>query len=160
MRWISLPRARRYRCPVPGAATIWCNISSNSVTKSSFASRCSRHQRSSASNRAWASSSRTIFTPRSISLKELPRIHTSAGRRIVQGPIQRRVQFGPLFGRQFVADHQDLDFRSVRQVRWFIQDQPAIFHLNLACLHTEQFTTSSIQFIFAERHKPDPVRQA
>jgi hypothetical protein len=38
---------------MPGVEAICCRTSLDSVTKSSFASRCSRHQRSSAMNRSW-----------------------------------------------------------------------------------------------------------
>ncbi len=54
------------------------STSSNSVTKSSFVSRCSRHQRSSASKRRCASSSSTTFTVGSIPRQIVPGVHASA----------------------------------------------------------------------------------
>jgi hypothetical protein len=90
---------------------------------------------SSASNRCRASSSRTIFTTRSIPLQELPRVHPSACVRVVQRSIQGGVQFGALFSSQLVVNHQDFDFRALWQVCRLIQDQSPVLHLNPASVH-------------------------
>ena len=41
----------------------------------------------------------------SVLCQELPPVDPSARLGVGQGPIQRRVQFGPLFGHEFVVDH-------------------------------------------------------
>ena len=112
-------------------AELSCRSTSwNSVRKRSFASRLCRHQRSLASNRRWASSSRTTFTISSIPLQVLPHVHPSAGVGVFQCAIERGVQLGSFFGGELVVDHQNVDFRSVRQISGFIQKQPSVLHLD------------------------------
>lgn len=119
----------------PGAAVNCWSVSRNSSRKSSFASRYSHHQRSSASNLRWASSSRTIFTIRSIPIYVFPRINASAGVGVVERAIERCVPLRSIFGRQIVVNDENFNFGAVRQVRGLIQEQPSVLHLDFSCVH-------------------------
>src|SRR5580765_6065248 len=94
----------------------WSSVCANSSTKSSLASRCSRHHSSSDSNRRRASSSRTTFTTGAILPEVLSRVHSSAGLGVIQRPIQRSVQRCSLFGPELVVEHDDVHLGSIGQV--------------------------------------------
>src|ERR1700736_4867622 len=117
---------------MPGVVLSCLSASWNSVRTSSFASRLFRHQRSSASNRRCASSSRTTFTVCSIPRQVFPCVNSTTCLGVPQCAIEGRGQLCALFLGQLVVNQQNFDLRAFGQVRRFVQNQPSVLHLNLA----------------------------
>lgn len=76
------------RRPISGVELSCSSVRANSSTKISLASRYSRHHSSSASNRRWASSSRTIVTAGSVLPEILRRIQAAPGLGVVQRAVE------------------------------------------------------------------------